>query len=497
MPTAIQPNDRPAPTSRDGSNTTIRQTGSSNNVPNSDSLTSTTVQTSSIRSSRPRKPSQKVVDNEATESLIRQEREAQPSRRRQSTSSKRAQKTSSRKPTDQPPAEPAVNQLNLRRVDRKKALELCDFRDPSSINQYYPPHKSKGQFNPPLFFISEYHSREAKAKFVLEWRTLSTDQQRAKMEDAIRLSNDGSLMERAVPKAKKTRLDRDREKEYSAGDDSKNDMAAFWRVLDAEEAEEGFPSLSNRAIVSEAKRNISRHKAYKKKAEERKRKAADKVRIMYYLFCIFIIICFLTVYLFLKRVEGLLSGGDSAGTASERLQDAAKKPTRRTTNDPPTKPQHLNDAVTTRTSLKVGKQVLKLAKLQQPKENVDMGEAYASTVLVEMSNVNRTKRNGGGTALNNGSSDVISDNTFYNIIAVGGVRALREAGEALLKAADSYEDTNNENATSPIKVSDHVSLITNQQQFDTHTSRTLRKKATTATEEETTAAAMNSQVEDF
>ena len=113
-----------------------------------------------------------------------------------------------------------------------------------------------------------------------------------------------------------------------------------------------------------------------------------------------------------------------------------------------------------------------------------MAGASASTLLVDMSNVERTKKNGGGTSANHKTS-IVSDKTSVNIIApAGGPKAWREAANALMAAADAY-DENAEPSTSPIKVSDHVSLITSKQQFNNHMAKTVRKKAKAATAKDT------------
>lgn len=163
---------------------------------------------------------------------------------------------------------------------------------------------------------------------------------------------------------------------------------------------------------------------------------------------------------------------------SNRLQAEIKK--RRKADDPPTKPAHLHDAQVARATLNVGKKVMKLAKLQIPEEGVDLGEAYASHFSVGVSNVQRTKRNGGGTKANETTTTSFS----INIFAPGGRRALREALPALQQAAALDDFETNQHA-SPVKVSDGVTLIANQQQFDTYKDRATRKRAKPANEEQT------------
>jgi hypothetical protein len=163
----------------------------------------------------------------------------------------------------------------------------------------------------------------------------------------------------------------------------------------------------------------------------------------------------------------------------KKMQGAHRKK-----NDPPTKAHHLNDAITNRTKIRAEKAVMDLGTLQQPEAGTDLGGASASTLLVDMSNVERTKKNGGGTGANHKSS-IVSDKTSINIFApASGPKAWREAGNALIAAADAYNE-NAEPSTSPIKVSDQVSLITSKQQFNNHVAKTVRKKAKAATAEDT------------
>lgn len=151
----------------------------------------------------------------------------------------------------------------------------------------------------------------------------------------------------------------------------------------------------------------------------------------------------------------------------------------RTLSDPPTKREHLNDAIVNRTKLNTGKKVMQLAKLQQPEAGMDLKGASASSVFVDMSNVQRTKKNGGGTKKD---SNIVSNHMSFNVIAPGGAESMRAAAAALQEAADAYDDNNHH--LSPIKVSEHISLIVNKAQFDTHESRNTRKKARASTGEE-------------
>ena len=57
----------------------------------------------------------------------------------------------------------------------------------------------------------------------------------------------------------------------------------------------------------------------------------------------------------------------------------------------PTKAHHLNDAITNRTKIRAEKAVMDLGALQQPEAGTDLGGASASTLLVDMSNVECTE----------------------------------------------------------------------------------------------------------
>lgn len=69
------------------------------------------------------------------------------------------------------------------RSDERRKVELrCDFNDPASINECYPPRSSKGTFNVPIGLLTQAATRSAKAKVVRAWRNLSQRQQIEKLE---------------------------------------------------------------------------------------------------------------------------------------------------------------------------------------------------------------------------------------------------------------------------------------------------------------------------
>lgn len=131
---------------------------------------------------------------------------------------------------------------------------------------------------------------------------------------------------------------------------------------------------------------------------------------------------------------------------------------------------------------------MSLARLQQPESGVDLGEAYASTFSVSVSNVIRTNRNGGrSTSGANQHSNTVASDFSINIIAPGGSRGIKAAIPALKKAIEALEaeDEDNIDQESPLKLMDNAFLISTQKQFDTHVFRIERRKAKPADEAET------------
>ena len=123
-----------------------------------------------------------------------------------------------------------------------------------------------------------------------------------------------------------------------------------------------------------------------------------------------------------------------------------------------------------KTSIDVGKKTMSLARLQQPESGVDLGEAYASTFSVSVSNVIRTNRNGGrSTSGANQHSNTVASDFSINIIAPGGSRGIKAAIPALKKAIEALEaeaeDEDNIDQESPLKLMDNAFLISTQKQL--------------------------------
>ena len=79
----------------------------------------------------------------------------------------------------------AYNAKVASRINRTKPseqLQKCNFNDPLSINEHFPPHKGKGSFNPPVWLVNQAKTDSAKASKVREWRMLTTNQQKQRIE---------------------------------------------------------------------------------------------------------------------------------------------------------------------------------------------------------------------------------------------------------------------------------------------------------------------------
>lgn len=303
MSEAIEGVDRSAPASRGGTDTSIRSGSAASSTDIASSAAADTAPISTGRSSRKRNPSRKFLENAATESLLQDEVGSRPTKKRRPSpsdvppASSGDSGTTEHVATEQdsnvprkkrrPSRQKTSSSNRFKRTDRKEALERCNFSDTQSINLWYKPYKGKGQINVPMYFLSQLTSKDAKAKFVREWRMLSTDQQIEKMEAANLLSAAESeqLRVNAVKPPTKSKLDRLRDKDYVAGEDEMDEE--FQLVLGAEEEQEGFLSpkrLSNKQIYTAAKKRV-REKAFnKKRREQRKSNADEKVSICFICF---------------------------------------------------------------------------------------------------------------------------------------------------------------------------------------------------------------------
>jgi hypothetical protein len=259
---------------------------------------------------RTRQPSRKVLDNVATESLLREERSCRLSNQHRTTSSeapdpprhrtKKTRRGSSHQAStasDTAPAQKPSASSRFKRTDRAEAIQMCDFTSLASINHWFPAYVGKGQINIPLLLLSQCSSNKAKAKAIYEWRMLSRLQQLDKMKEALIISQEQYTRLRsdsAVATAPaKTALERAREREYIS--DGHTEMSTeFMLVLQAEEEKDGFLSspprgstenrLSNKQIQRLADKRIREIKNNKQRAEKRKLEADKKVCLQ--LFCL-------------------------------------------------------------------------------------------------------------------------------------------------------------------------------------------------------------------
>ena len=147
---------------------------------------------------------------------------------------------------------------------------------------------------------------------------------------------------------------------------------------------------------------------------------------------------------------------------------------RRNINDPPTKRHHLNDKVVNDQLDKLCNRVMKLAVLTQPPPNVELGGAYADTLLITQTNVQRTDANGGGKI-----NKPLLEQPRTTIIIIGGLDALERAIETLQRLIRHRQmhDTSNDESDEPKIIDRNITLITNQKQLDESREKRNRKKA--------------------
>ena len=73
---------------------------------------------------------------------------------------------------------------------------MCNFSDPSSVNNCFPCYKGKGKHNVPQTLIDACSTADAKAKVVREWRILTSNQQKAKIEAMKQVKRDAKSKNR-------------------------------------------------------------------------------------------------------------------------------------------------------------------------------------------------------------------------------------------------------------------------------------------------------------
>ena len=76
----------------------------------------------------------------------------------------------------------AARASRLKRTNRAAQVRECDFSHPNSVNKCFPHYRGKGKHNVPQSLIDACSTAGAKAKVVREWRNLTSNQQKAKIE---------------------------------------------------------------------------------------------------------------------------------------------------------------------------------------------------------------------------------------------------------------------------------------------------------------------------
>lgn len=175
-----------------------------------------------------------------------------------------------------------------------------------------------------------------------------------------------------------------------------------------------------------------------------------------------------------------MNDGETAASISASARELEPK-VRRTAKDPPTKIAHLSDQVAVRMVGNGESAAMRYSVVTQPAAGMDFGSAHASQTVFSISNVKRGARNGGGS---NQAANLVKPVPDITIINPGGKKSLEYIRDAIENA---LENCNDENMTkqSPVKVSESTTMVLNQHQFENHRASERRKKASTATEEET------------
>jgi len=100
-----------------------------------------------------------------------------------STRSRRRNRKPSQKALDANESAAISNADRIKRVNPRQQKDNTDFDDIQSINKNFPPHVGKGQSDVPRWWLAGYHSNDAKAKRVREWRMFTDKQQRQKISE--------------------------------------------------------------------------------------------------------------------------------------------------------------------------------------------------------------------------------------------------------------------------------------------------------------------------
>jgi hypothetical protein len=194
MPTAIGRADGSAPNPSNGSNNSIHSGSNDSNTEIVRGRNAATAQTPVVRAWRVPKPSAKVLDNQAQEGRLQDDRSDRQAKRQRTAPSeaskapppaavkpKPAHKGKGSTAFDAAPAQKPSASSRFKRTDSNEATERCDFTSLASINFWFPTYAGKSQINIPLVLLSHLSSDKAKAK-----RTISKRRRRESVKQKRR-----------------------------------------------------------------------------------------------------------------------------------------------------------------------------------------------------------------------------------------------------------------------------------------------------------------------
>ena len=139
----------------------------------------------------------------------------------------------------------AARASRLKRTDRAAQARDCNFSESNSVNNCFPFYKGKGRHNVPQTLIDACSTTDGKAKVVREWRDLTSNQQKAKIEAMKQVKRDNK---------------------------SKN------RRRSSEDRAKGREKSKAKKEESERKKQVCRDKRNKKRKDDRAQARQKKVR---------------------------------------------------------------------------------------------------------------------------------------------------------------------------------------------------------------------------
>lgn len=136
-----------------------------------------------------------------------------------------------------------------------------------------------------------------------------------------------------------------------------------------------------------------------------------------------------------------------------------------------------------------------LVRLSWPTACVDLGNAHRTIVVLTVTNVVRTNKNGGGY---NQHQALVWSKPDVDVINPSGHHVLKITSKALYELM--HRDDQNKALGPSVRVSEHVSLVVKEKKSAKHETKRIHKRAKTATEGKTQnalGAAPMLEVEDF